>query len=339
MSSGKSSLGSLFKGKSFDTLFICPEFINFIEDKLFRKPMAAILFYLTAPLLFLLSILPFRLLYLISDMLFPVIYYLVGYRRHVVMENLRNSFPEKTEQERRAIARKFYRHFTDMIFEILKMRTIPPRALRKRIGYSNPEVLREYFEQNKGVMGMSAHFNNWEWTAACSQYSPLYPVVVYKPLHNRYFDRFMRKARERHGVEMITMRDTLRKMLQYQREGKLVLYGLISDQSPVWEEVQHWTTFLNQLTAVLTGAEKLALREGLAVVYFFMRKIKRGRYVIDLIPLGEKLSGKGEYEITEKFFRTLEAGIRENPEFWLWTHRRWKLTPRKMAKLENPDAK
>jgi KDO2-lipid IV(A) lauroyltransferase len=144
----------------------------------------------------------------------------------------------------------------------------------------------------------------------------------------------MKISRERHGVEMITMRDTLKHVLMDQKEGRLVLYGLISDQSPVWEEIQYWSPFMNQLTAFYTGVEKLAIKTGLPVVYFSMRKIKRGRYIIDLIPLSESPSETGKNEITEKFNRTMEKAILARPEFWLWTHRRWKHTPRKLAEME-----
>lgn len=296
--------------------------------------MQAIIFYLFFPLIFLISILPFRVLYLLSDLLFPVIYHLVGYRKKIVFSNLKHAFPEKSEEEILKIARKFYRHFTDVIFEIIKMRTISPGALRKRINYSNPELLRKYHDENKGVMGMSAHFNNWEWTSACSEWGPHHPVVIYKPLRNKQFDRFMKITRTRHGVEMIPMRETLRKIISDQKAGRLVLYGLISDQTPVWEETQHWTTFLNQDTAVFTGAAKLALRTGLPAVYFSMRKIRRGRYIIDLETISEDHAGKNENDITDAFFRSMEKKIRENPEYWLWTHRRWKLTDRKKAQMK-----
>jgi len=297
--------------------------------------MAAISFYLAFPFLILLSILPFRVLYILSDMLFPVIYYLVAYRKKVVLDNLRNAFPEKSEQEIKSIARKFYRHFMDVVLEIFKMRTVSPRKLRNRIHYGNPELLQKYYDQNRGVMAMSAHYNNWEWTSACAEWGPHHPIVIYKPLNNKYFDRFVKKARERHGVEMVAMRETLRRVIKDQREGNLVLYGLISDQSPIWQETQYWTTFLNQHTAMLTGAEKLAVRTGLPVVYFSMRKIKRGHYIIDLIPLSEEHNNIGNNEITDKFVRVMEEKIRENPEYWLWTHRRWKHTPRKIAEMEN----
>jgi KDO2-lipid IV(A) lauroyltransferase len=300
--------------------------------------MSAIVFYLTVPFLYLLSILPFPVLYFLSDMLFPIIYYVVAYRKKVVLGNLRSSFPEKSEKEIHAIARKFYRHFTDVIFEILKMRTISTGALRRRMRYSNPELLQDLHDRGKGLIGMLAHYNNWEWTVAISD-GPQQAKAIYKPLNNKYFDRFMKKTRERHGVELITTRETLRRILKDQREGRLVGYGFISDQSPVWEEIQYWTEFLNQLTPVFTGAEKMAVRTGLPAIYYAMRKIRRGYYTIDLIPISEEPENTREHEITDKFIRKLEGIIQENPEYWLWTHRRWKLTRRKMSELESGESK
>ena len=294
--------------------------------------MYAVTFYLSLPFLYFFSVLPFPVLYLFSDLLFPIIYYVAAYRKKVVFGNLRASFPEKTEKERRKIARKFYRHFTDLIFEILKMRTMSPRSLRKRIRYSNPELLQDLYDRGKGLIGMLAHYNNWEWTVAISD-SPQHATAIYKPLHNKYFDRFMKKARERHGVELLTTRETPRRVLKDHMEGNLVGYGFISDQSPVWEETQYWARFMNQLTPVFMGAEKLAVRYGLPVIYYAMRKIRRGHYLIDLIPLSMDPSGTTEHEITDAFHRTLEGIIRENPEYWLWTHRRWKLSARKMAEM------
>jgi KDO2-lipid IV(A) lauroyltransferase len=294
-----------------------------------------IAYYISLPFLYCISILPFPALYFVSDLLFPVIYYLVGYRKKVVMDNLLNAFPDKTPQERNRIARKFYRHFTDLIFEILKMKTIPPGSLSRRIRYANPGLLQDYFERGKGFIGMLAHYNNWEWTVAVSHGSPHKAMAVYKPLQNRYFDRFMKNARERHGTELIPMRETLRRVLGDHKNGILAGYGLISDQSPVWEEIQYWSPFMNQLTPFFTGTEKLARKAGLPVVYYSMQKVKRGHYIIDLIPICDDPAATGKHEITEKFIRTLEKVIAEKPEYWLWTHRRWKLTPKKLTELDH----
>jgi KDO2-lipid IV(A) lauroyltransferase len=297
--------------------------------------MDAIVFYLTVPFLYLFSILPLRILYWLSDIFYPVTYYLVAYRKKIVLDNLRNSFPDMEESEIRKVARRFYRHFNDIIVEILKMVTISPARLEKRIKLSNPEVLSEYFKMGKSVLLVGAHFNNWEWSLRLCDASPHLPVSIYKPLSNKYFDRFFGKVRQRQGAIMIPMRDTIRRILADRQEGKLAYYGFVSDQSTIWEETQYWTTFLNQLTPVHLGIEKMALKTGFPVVFVHIKKIRRGYYEVELVKLSEDANKLAEHEITEKHVRTLEANIRKNPEQWLWTHRRWKLTAKKMA--ENRD--
>jgi len=296
--------------------------------------MAAILFYISLPFIYLVSLLPFPILYILSDLLFPISYYLVAYRKKVVMKNLRNSFPEMEEREIRAIARNFYRHFNDIILEILKLLSVQPEKLSRRIRYTNPEVLIEFFNRGTSVIAILAHFNNWEWTVGLSRATPLQPVVIYKPLNNKYFDRLIKNMRERHGSELISMRNTLRRMLTDKKEKRLTINGFIGDQSTIWEETQYWTDFLNQLTPVYLGAEKMSLKTGLPVVFYHMKKVKRGYYEIDIIPLTGDAGQIKEHEITEKHVRILEKIIRENPQYWLWTHNRWKLTPKKIAEMK-----
>ena len=171
--------------------------------------MAAIAFYISLPFMLLISILPLRLLYLLSDLMFPINYYLIRYRKKVVLDNLHNSFPEMDEKQIRNIARKFYRHFNDIVVETLKFLTIPPGKLSRRIRFTNPEVQIDYHGQGKSIVVTTGHFNNWEWCIGANGATPLHPVVIYKPLHNPYFDRLMKKVRERHGGEYIPMKDIL----------------------------------------------------------------------------------------------------------------------------------
>jgi Kdo2-lipid IVA lauroyltransferase/acyltransferase len=296
--------------------------------------MSLILFYISVAFWWLIALLPLRILYFLSDILFLVTYYFPGYRKKTVMNNLRNAFPEKTDAEIKTISRKFYRHFSDVLIEILKMIHLSPEELAERIKIKNPEVLNDLYRKNSSVIAVVGHYNNWEWILGTKPYVPHYSMAIYKPLNNKYFNRFLIRNRSRYGVELISMRETLRKMVHYKKINKVTLCAFITDQSPVWEETQYWTYFLNQLTPVYLGIEKMAIKTGQAVVYLHVHKIARGRYEMEVIKLFDEVKNVSPYEITNKHLAVLENYIKAQPEFWLWTHRRWKLTPRRLKELE-----
>jgi KDO2-lipid IV(A) lauroyltransferase len=296
--------------------------------------MSLIFFYISFALWWLIALLPLRILYFLSDLLFLFTYHFPGYRKKTVMNNLRNSFPEKSETEIKAIAKKFYRHFSDVLIEILKMIHLSPQELADRIKVKNPEVLNDLYSRNRSVIAVVGHYNNWEWILGTKPYVPHYSMAIYKPLNNKYFNRFLVKNRSRYGVELISMRETLRKILHYQKNNKVTLCAFITDQSPVWEETQYWTNFLNQLTPVYLGIEKMAIKTGQAVVYLHVHKISRGRYEMEVIKLFDSADNLSPYEITNKHLAVLENYIKAQPEFWLWTHRRWKLTPRMLKEQD-----
>lgn len=306
---------------------------NFIAD--FSLQMSFILFYISIGLWWLVALLPLKILYFISDILFLFTYYFPGYRKKTVLNNLKNAFPEKSDGEVKAISKKFYRHFSDVMIEILKMIHLSPEELADRIKVKNPEVLNNLYRQNKSVIAVVGHYNNWEWILGTKPYVPHYSMAIYKPLNNKYFNRFLIRNRSRYGVELISMRETLRKILYYKKINKVTLCAFITDQSPVWEETQYWTRFLNQLTPVYLGIEKMAVKTGQAVVFLHVQKITRGKYEMEVIRLFDNVENVTPYEITNKHLSVLEKIITDKPEYWLWTHRRWKLTPRYMNYLNN----
>lgn len=296
--------------------------------------MSFILFYIVFACCWLLALLPLRILYLLSDLMFLLSYYIFSYRKRVVMRNLRNSFHDKTEDELKTLAKKFYRHFYDIILEMLKLIHITPEKLAKRIKLINPELLEDLYRKKKSVIAVIGHYNNWEWILGIDHSIPHHTLAIYKPLNNKYFNKYITKLRSRFGVELIPMRETLKTMLDYSKNGKLILTGFLADQSPVWEEVQYWTSFLNQQTPVYLGIEKMAKKTGQVVVYFYERKINRGKYEVEVIKLFGNPKGTLPYQITDKHLQILEDIITAQPEYWLWTHRRWKLTQRKLKQME-----
>jgi KDO2-lipid IV(A) lauroyltransferase len=276
--------------------------------------------------LYLVSLLPFWFLYLVSDLLFVILYHLVRYRRKVVQENLRNSFPEKTEDERKLIERKYYKYMADLTVETVKSVSMSAKSVRRRMICTNPELMEHYFSQGKSILAAAGHYCNWEM--ACLSFGFLTDnkrMIVYKPQSNVVFTDFFNKTRSRFGATMISMRQTLRKMIEYKNE--LTFTVLASDQTPTREDAKYFTTFLNQPTAVFLGIEKLTKVMNSVVIFYRIDLVKRGYYTYTFVPLVEEPKNTVLHEITEAHVRYLETQIKEKPEYWLWSHRRWKIKP------------
>lgn len=276
--------------------------------------------------LYLMSLLPFWFLYIISDVLFVIIYYFVRYRRDVVQQNLANSFPEKTEKERHDIEFKYYRYLADLIVETIKMITVSEKQIRKRVVATNSELVHEYFAKGKSIIAVAGHYCNWEMAALNFNFvTDKRFMIVYKPLSNFTFDEFFIQVRSRFGGQPVAMKQTMRKMAEYRNE--LTVSVLVGDQTPVMHEVTYFTNFLNQPTAVFLGIEKISKAIDAAVVFYDMKRVKRGYYTYTLVPLTENPKQTAEHEITDAHVRYLEGMIRREPQYWLWSHRRWKFKP------------
>lgn len=279
------------------------------------------------PIIFLLKLtafLPLPVLYFLSDCLYPIVFYIIRYRKKVVFHNLRNAFPEKSENEIRNLAKRFYRNFCDILIETIKMFHFTEQELARHIKYANPEILDDFYNKGKSVIVVAAHYGNWEWLAGLRTHSPFHIIAVYKPLNSRIFDKIMKQLRTRFGVEVVPMANILKSLLQHAEQNHLTLSCFISDQSPVKKEIQYWTTFLNQHTPVYLGLEKIARKTNQAVVFLCPEKIRRGYYRVHITPITETPSSMTLYEITEQHVKILEEAIRKEPSLWLWSHRRWK---------------
>jgi KDO2-lipid IV(A) lauroyltransferase len=291
--------------------------------------MRVILFYLTTGILNLLALLPLSVLYVFADFIGWLLFYIFPYRKAIVYENLVKSFPSKSQDEVKQIMRRFYSHFADLLVETLKLLRFSPAELSRHIYYENPEILNRLHSEGRHAIVLTGHLGNWEWLLGLTSASPYHTMSVYKPLSDKRFDRFFTRIRSKFGTTMVTMRSTIREILQYQKDQRLTLSCFIADQSPVWEETQYWTTFMNQQTAVYLGFEKIARKTNQVVLFYQVRKVKRGRYSVRIIPITENSQEMQPYEITEKYLQTLESVIREYPASWLWSHNRWKLTKNK----------
>lgn len=280
----------------------------------------ALLYYLV---IIPISLLPFPLLYALSDGLYILFYYLLGYRKKVVLQNIRNSFPDKTEKEHIEICKKFYRHFCDLVVESLKTFTISEKEVLKRVICTNPEVIDKYFDQKRSVIIAGGHYNNWELFAVAVDALIKHKTVgIYKPLSNKYFDGKMRGTRSKYGLEMISTKDVKPFFDKHINVLTATIFG--TDQSPSNPNNAYWMKFLNQDTGVLFGAEKFAKDYNYPVVYGRLNKLKRGHYSLDFTDVTDTPKETAHGEITEKITLLLEKDIQAIPQYWLWTHRRWK---------------
>jgi KDO2-lipid IV(A) lauroyltransferase len=286
--------------------------------------MEAIAYYIFYGINWILSLLPLRILYLFSDLVYFALYYVVSYRRKVVSINLKNSFPEKTDEERKTIEKKFYRHLADLIVEILKLTHMSDKEQNKRFTYSNLEVIDKLREEKRDIIAVMGHYNNWEWPTLLPGYLKYKTIIIFKPLQNKYFNGFFNNQRSKHGIVLTPTSLIIREIIKYKINNIKTFSVFISDQIPAKGDIKYWTTFLNQDTAVFTGAGKIAAKYDMAVVFFHVQKIKRGYYNLDIELLHEHTAGLSEKDITETHVRRLEEIIREKPEFWIWSHRRWK---------------
>ncbi len=284
------------------------------------------MFYIFYPLLWILSLLPLRVLYLLSDLLYPLVYYIVRYRRKVVRQNLINSFPDYTTTEITAIEKRFYHFFCDLIIEILYNLTSSASEMKQRVQIENAEEINQHAANNQTVMIMTGHYGNWEWSSAIGLHFPegflAYPV--YKQLSNKHFDKLMIKMRSKHGAVCVEKDQVLRKIFEIKNEGKSGAFAMIADQTPRWRNIRHWARFLNQDTAVFSGTEHIAKKYNFPVYYADIQRVKRGYYHVTFTPIALEPKETAENEITDTFMSMLEQRIQARPEFWLWSHKRWK---------------
>ena len=286
--------------------------------------MGAIGYYIFYGINWIITLLPLPILYLFSDILYIILYYIVSYRRKVVAINLKNSFPEKTDEERQAIEKKFYRHLSDLIIETLKASHMSKASQRKRFTYSNLEIIDKLREEKRDIIAVVGHYNNWEWPTLLPYYLKYKTIIIYKPLQNKYFNNFVNNHRSEFGIVLTPTSQVIREILKYRINEINTVSVFISDQIPSKGDIKYWTTFLNQDTAVFTGAGKIASKYDMAIVFFHVQKVKRGYYNLNIEPLFDHTEGLSEEMITEKHVRKLEEIIKEKPEYWIWSHRRWK---------------
>lgn len=276
--------------------------------------------------LYLLSLLPLQLLFFFARLLYYLLYYIIGYRKKVVHQNLINSFPEKSITEILDIEKKYFRYLALLIFEIIKLATISKKEALKRVKFRGLEQLEVHFKAGESILACTGHYGNWELgTLALGLNISAKTIVIFKPLSNKIFGNWFDTLRTQYGNIFVAMKQTLRCMATYRTEPTLLCFA--SDQSPAREEARYFTDFLNQPTAALLGVEKIAKQTNRPIYYFKVSPVQKGYYEIDVLPLCLDPSKTETFEITNLHFKFLEDTINEQPQYWLWSHNRWKFKP------------
>jgi len=282
--------------------------------------MARIAYYL---FIYPLSKLPLSILYLFSSFISVILIYVFPYRKKIILKNIERSFPELTIQQQKQVARNFYRHFADLLIEGVKNLTISKKELQKRMFVKNPELMQKLFENGKNVILVSGHYNNWEWLISAQNF--LFPHQAFgigMPMTSKFWDQKVNRQRERFGMKVVHAKN-YKAVIETFKEKPIAILNL-SDQAPPDAKKSYWTTFLNQPTPVLFGTEFMANEYDFSVVFFVVRKRKRGYYELELNLITDNPKELKYGEITEAHTLLLEKEIIQHPEFWLWSHKRWK---------------
>jgi KDO2-lipid IV(A) lauroyltransferase len=296
--------------------------------------MKSVLYYLLFGFTWLVSLVPYWILYRISDLLYFVIYYIAGYRTKTVFKNLKTSFPEKTDEEITTLAKAFYRHFSDFLVEIVKCISISKRNLKKRMKLVNPEIFLELAASNRSIALVTGHYNNWEMLSILPETMPHRCMIIYRPLNNKVMNRISLYMRSRFGTVMVPMENVYREALSCRAANRLFSVWFLADQRPP-RNSKFWTSFLNHETAFFEGVEKISKKLDLAVVFMDIQKIKRGHYEARLEKLFESTAETKENEVLVNCIRKIEDEILRKPEYWLWSHKRFKHSRPENIKLIN----
>jgi len=286
--------------------------------------MQLLLYLLVYPILWLISIMPFPILYLISDGIYVLLYYVIGYRKKTVRENLALALPHLSDKERLVIEKKSFHHLCDMFLEMVKTMTISEKEINKRFQYSNLEVYLDLEKKGKSIALMCAHYASYEWVLSMNNHITFKGYGIYKKIANQYFDKLVKDIRAKFKAYLITTKETKTCIEQNNKNGVLGVFGFASDQTPRRSDNLYWDSFMGIETPIHFGAEMLAKRYNMNVIFLKVKKLKRGYYEASFEVLSEDVKSVPDYKISEAFMRKVEQQIYEAPEFYLWTHKRWK---------------
>jgi len=286
--------------------------------------MQFLIYLLVYPILWLISILPFPVLYLFSDFVYFLVYYVIGYRKKTVRKNIALALPHLSEQERLIIEKKSFHHLCDMFLEMIKTMSISEKEINKRFSYTNLDVYLDLEKKGKSIALVCAHYASYEWVLSMNNHITFKGYGIYKKIANPYFDKLVKNIRAKFKAYLITTKETKTTIEQNAKNGVLGIFGFASDQTPRRSDTMHWDSFMGIETPIHTGAEMLAKRYDMNVIFLKVKKVKRGYYEASFEVLSDDVKSIPDYKLSENFMRKVEQQIYEAPEFYLWTHKRWK---------------
>ena len=286
--------------------------------------MNLLVYIILYPLIWIISKSSFRLIYLFSDFLYLILYHVISYRKKLVRKNLALALPEKTFLERKIIEKKYYKHLSDLFLESFKSLNISEVDIKKRYSFKNIELLDELYKKKKNIILMGGHYASWEWFFIIDRLTDYRINAIYKKLSNKYFDSLIKKIRSKYNGNLISTKNTFKEILKNTKLKGLNIYGFASDQSPKKNKATYWNNFLNNFVPFHTGAEIIAKKYDMAVVYMNVEKVKRGYYLASFKLITDKPKKYKDFKITEDFIKLLENQIFKAPEYYTWTHNRFK---------------
>ena len=286
--------------------------------------MQFLVFILVYPILWLISKLPFRVFYLISDCVYILVYYVIAYRKKVVRHNIAIALPHLSVEARLDVEKKSYRHLCDMFLETIKTMSISRKEMEKRFVFTNLELYQELEKKGKSIALICAHYASYEWAISMNYHIAFEGYGIYKKLSNKHFDKLVKDIRSKFKATLITTKETISTIEKNTRTNHPGVYGFASDQSPQVSKANHWSEFMGIEVPVHTGAEMLAKRFDMNVIFLKTKKVKRGYYEATFELMFDNPKEVPNYQISDEFLKRVEKQIHEAPEFYLWTHKRWK---------------
>jgi len=286
--------------------------------------MHKFVFFLTYPIIWVFSKLPYRVLYIVSDIIYLLFFYIIGYRKNVVLNNLKLVFPDKEEKELIQIQKRFFKHFVDSLIEGIKAFTISEASIKQRYTYKNIELIDTLYKEGKSVILVGSHYANWEWVIGLSLHTQIDFYGSYTKIQNKNFEKVIKDSRSKFGMKCVKSSEIIKGIVTNVKLQKQGLYLLLSDQSPQVKKNQYWSEFLNVKVPIFTGAEMISKKFDFAVVNINTTKIKRGYYESEFELITDTPKELAENAITNRYLRLTETHIYKQPNYYLWSHKRFK---------------